>query len=416
MRRIDTRRAIFLSAAALCCSGCVYTRLFYFQTPTLAAPHYFDNRTVHASPNPLPVPKSRDEARFTLTAKERTRYRTLDRLLESQGTRAFVVIHDDGVVYERYFHGVSASTELPAFSMSKTYAAVLVGRAIAEGVLPPLDAHVVDYVPELSRRSGYGDVTLEELLRMTSGIDFDETSLAGPLFYYTTNLRGMMYEYDVEWRPGTHYLYGSVNVQLLWDVLHRRLGGETVSRYFETEVWAPLGAVSDASWSLDSDASGIEKFFGGFNATARDHARLGLLFLHDGAVNGRQLLSKEWIARSLAPDPVPGRIHTTDGWVRRGEFQWFLTEDRRAFFAKGYRGQYIFVVPDEDAVFVRFGEGYGDVDWPSLFRRLAEQLRRPALATAGRAPAPVPPNERPATAAALLRATPRRSEARTRPP
>jgi len=195
-----------------------------------------------------------------------------------------------------------------------------------------------------------------------------------------------MYEYDVDFRPGTHYLYGSINVQLLWDVLHRRLGGETVSRYFETEVWGPLGAVDDASWSLDSGASGIEKFFGGFNATARDHARLGLLFLHDGAVNGHRLLPREWITRSLTPDPVSGLIHTTDGWVRHGEYQWYLTTDGHAYFAKGYRGQYVFVVPANRAVFVRFGEGYGDVDWPSLFQRLAEQLGRSSLRISARAP------------------------------
>jgi CubicO group peptidase (beta-lactamase class C family) len=67
-------------------------------------------------------------------------------------------------------------------------------------------------------------------------------------------------------------------------------------------------------------------------------------------------------------------VHTTDGWVKRGRYQWFLTRDGRAYFAKGYNGQYVFVNPAKHAVFVRFGEGYGDVDWPSLFMRVADNL------------------------------------------
>jgi CubicO group peptidase (beta-lactamase class C family) len=147
-----------------------------------------------------------------------------------------------------------------------------------------------------------------------------------------------------------------------------------VAHYFEEQVWGPIGADRSASWSLDSRSSGIEKFSDGFNATLRDHARLGLLFLHGGTLSGREILPPDWVATALSPDAVAGLIHTTDGWVRRGRYQWFLTRDGRAYFAKGYNGQYVFVVPDKRAVFVRFGEGYGDVDWTSLFLRLADGL------------------------------------------
>ena len=67
-------------------------------------------------------------------------------------------------------------------------------------------------------------------------------------------------------------------------------------------------------------------------------------------------------------------VHTSDGYVRRGKYQWFLTEDGRGYFAKGYNGQYVFVMPSQNAVFVRFGEGYGDVDWIGTFERLALEL------------------------------------------
>jgi CubicO group peptidase (beta-lactamase class C family) len=366
-------RIALLIVSGLSCNACLYGRIVYFNSPTLAAPSYFDNRTVKA-PTPRPLPRCLHEATFPLTTAENARYHSFDELLETQHTRAFLVIRDDTIVYERYFHGVTETTELPAFSVSKTFAAVLVGRAVSEGLLSSVDESILTFIPELAKKGRYEDVTLESLLRMTSGIEFDEASIAGPTFYYSTDLRGLMYAYDVEWRPETHYLYGSINVQLLWDVLHRRLSGETVSHYFETELWGPLGAERPASWSLDSSSSGIEKFFGGFNATARDHARLGLLFLHGGTLNGRTILPEEWVDRSLSADPVAGLVHTTDGWVKRGRYQWFLTRDGRAYFAKGYNGQYVFVNPAKHAVFVRFGEGYGDVDWPSLFMRVADNL------------------------------------------
>jgi CubicO group peptidase (beta-lactamase class C family) len=160
----------------------------------------------------------------------------------------------------------------------------------------------------------------------------------------------------------------------LWAALKRTIPQPTVSAYFGERLWRPLGASRGASWSLDSRDSGIEKFFTGFNATARDHALLGLLYLQGGRLNGRTIVPDTWVRDSLAPDPVASVVEIEDGRVLRGQYQWFLTLDGRAFFTKGYRGQYVFVVPESRTVFVRFGEGYGDVSWPALFFELARAL------------------------------------------
>jgi CubicO group peptidase (beta-lactamase class C family) len=365
---------ILVVCLGLSCNGCLWGRIVYYNTPHLDAPGYFAKRVVEASPSPRPLQPSPHEARPRLTSWERSRYHTFDAFLEGEGTRAFIAIRDGKVLYERYFGGMTAETELPCFSMSKTFAATLVGRAVKDGLLPSLAPSVVEYIPELAGRPGYRDVTLEHLLRMTSGIDFVEESIAGAQLYYTTNLRDFMYAYDVTHRPGERYVYGSVNTQLLWDVLQRRLGSETISHYFERTIWAPLGAEYPASWSLDSSESGIEKFFGGFNARARDFAKLGLLFLDGGTVAGNEVLPRRWVEESIQPDAVAGWVRTTDGRVHRGKYQWFLTAGGQ-YFAKGYNGQYVFVAPAERMVFVRFGKGYGNVQyWPTLFARLAREL------------------------------------------
>jgi CubicO group peptidase (beta-lactamase class C family) len=322
----------------------------------------------------VPLRVADREATIGVTTSLHETYASFDELLEDNQTASFLAIRDDEVVYERYFDRVTATTQLPSFSMSKTFASVLVGCAIEDGLFHSVDDRLVTYLPELAAKPGYGEITLEHLLRMISGIDFDEESVAGGAFYYTADLRARMYSYDVKWRPGTHYLYGSVSMQLVWDALHRQLGGKTVARYFEERFWSRLGAAHASAWSLDSEESGIEKLFAGFSATTRDHARLGLLFLHGGVMNGRAVVSPSWIRDSLTPDPVAGVVHTSDGNVWHGQYQWFLTLDRRAYFAKGYHGQYVFVVPDRRMVFVRFGEEYGDVDWPALFLRIADSL------------------------------------------
>ena len=346
----------------------------YFGEPSLSAPTYFESREVRPT-SPSPLPSSAIEAKIDVTRSLHATYASFDALLAQNHTGAFLIVRDDAVVYERYFDRVTRTTQLPSFSMSKTFAAVLVGCAVHDGLFRSIDDRLVSYVPELASKTGYGDITLEQLLRMTAGINFIEDSYAGGAFYYTTDLRARMYAYDVKWPAGTHYLYGSVSMQLLWDALNRRLAGKTVARYFEERVWGPMGAEQAAAWSLDSSASGIEKLFGGFSATTRDHARIGLLFLHEGTLDGHAVVPPEWIRESLAVDPVAGIVQTTDGNVKRGKYQWFWSLDEKSYyFAKGYRGQYVFVIPEKHMVFVRFGDDYGDVDWPALFVQIADNL------------------------------------------
>ncbi len=359
---------------AFASTGCVYARILYFNIPTLEAPRSFDDRLVRAPALSVPLPRERPDPVFLRPPSDHGRYRSFDDFLEKNDTRAFLVVRDDKVVYERYFDGASAATLFPDFSVSKTITALLVGCAIADGLVESVDRPIAEYVPDLRGRPRYDRITVEQLLRMTPGLDFREDSVSGAVLYYTTDFPSLLYSYEAKWPPGTHYLYGSLSTAILWDVLHRRLAGRTVSDYFAARVWAPLGAEAPATWSLDSASSGAEKLFGGFNATARDHARLGLLYLHGGEISGKRIVPEQWVRDSLEPDPTAGRVHTTDGWVRRGKYEWFLTMDGRAYFAKGYHGQYVFVVPDRRTVFVRFGEGYGDVDWAALFLRLADSL------------------------------------------
>jgi CubicO group peptidase (beta-lactamase class C family) len=359
---------------ALQCTSCLFSRILYYNLPSLSAPSYFEDRVVRASSRPAPFARRPAPASFPMRRSRGASHRSFEALLAENDTRAFLVLHHDVIVYERYFGAVTAETRLPSFSMSKTFAAVLLGCAAADGLIDGAQQRLVEFVPGLARRPGYADITLEHLLRMTSGIDFAEESPAGAMFYYSTDLRARARAYDVRWPPGQHYQYGSINAQLLWEVLHRRLGRRTVAGYFEERLWDALGAERPAAWGLDSAANGVEKLSAGLSATARDYARLGVLFQHRGRFQTRPVISEDWVAESLALDEVSGVVHTSDGAVRRGRYQWFWTLDGCCYFAKGYHGQYVFVDRDRDVVVVRFGEGYGDVDWTALFGGVAASV------------------------------------------
>jgi CubicO group peptidase (beta-lactamase class C family) len=373
-------RAVHLALVAigcvlsLQCASCVIGRVVWFNVPNLGATKYFDERVVRASTRPRPYARRAVPAAFDMRESRNESYATFEDLLFQNDTRALLVLHHDEIVYERYFGDFTADTLFPCFSASKTFAAVLVGCALDDGLIPSVTAPLETLVPEAGAHPGYGAITLEQLLRMTSGIDFTEESLAGAVLYYTEDLRAETFAYDLKYPPGRHYEYGSIDLQLAWEVLHEKLGKRTVASYFQERVWNELGAEHDAEWALDSAAHGVEKLGAGFAATVRDYARLGMLFQHGGRVGDVEVVSEKWVRDSLAVDEVAGTVRTSDGPVRRGRYQWFLTLDGGRYFAKGYNGQYLFVDPARDVVVVRVGEGYGDVDWLALFGRVAQSL------------------------------------------
>ncbi|MFM9005942.1 MAG: hypothetical protein ACKOSR_10640, partial [Flavobacteriales bacterium] len=127
----------------------------------------------------------------------------------------------------------------------------------------------------------------------------------------------------------------------------------SVSEYCASRLWGPLGAEHDAYWNLD-DAEGVEKTFSGFYATARDFARLGLLFMRDGVVHGDTLVQPSWVQQSLAPVGKPDELGETCNWYG---WQWWMNEHKghSFFMCRGLRGQYVVCIPDLELVLVRLG-------------------------------------------------------------
>lgn len=291
-----------------------------------------------------------------------------DAYLEDNKTVAFLIIKNDTIQYEKYFKGYDKARIVPSFSMAKSVTSLLIGCAIDEGLIKSVEEPITNYIPELAQ-NGFEKVTIEHLLQMTSGLQFNE-SYINPFgdaasFYYGTNLRKEIGKMTLKSEPGKKFEYVSGNTQLLGLVLERALNGKSITSYLQEKIWTPLGMEYDASWSIDREKNGLEKTFCCLNARARDFAKIGRLYKNKGNWNGKQIISQKWVEAST-------KLDTSEGSANFYQYQWWLPTPGEDFMAEGILGQFIYVHPAKDLIIVRLGKDGGKADWWTVFTSLAK--------------------------------------------
>lgn len=297
------------------------------------------------------------------------RHERLDSLLLNSNTVAFLIVQRDTLLYERYFHKYQPSSLVASFSMAKSYTSALVGCAIADGLIHSVEDAMVDYLPEL-KGQGLDDVKIRHLLQMTSGIHHQENyynPFAGVArLYYGRRLHHQVRHLGKDMPAGHYFKYKSINTQLLGEVV-ARVTGKTLTQYMWEKLWQSLGTEYPATWSIDQRREGMEKAFSSINATARDFAKFGRLYLRLGNWDGRQLIPKDWVREST-------KVSAQDGSVWYYQYQWWLPSKEGDFMASGHLGQYIYVHPGKDLIIVRLGKNEGKVAWARAFMEIATQL------------------------------------------
>ncbi len=275
-------------------------------------------------------------------------------------TTGLLVLHDDRIVLERYAHGHSAEGTHIAWSVSKSFLSALFGIAVAEGSVRDIMQPVTDYVPELAG-SGYDGVAIKNVLQMSSGVGFDEDygdpdsdiNRMGQALAMGSSLLEFAATLERAREPGTLQHYVSIDTQVLGTVLVRATG-QDLATYTSEKLWKPLGMESRAYWMVDGAGMGMA--FGGLNASLRDFARLGRLYMHRGNWNGKQIVPESWVTASTTPDaphlmpgPKPGTVNTM-GYG----YQWWLPAQWNGdFMALGVYNQMIYVDPKSNLVVAR---------------------------------------------------------------
>ncbi|HEY8683592.1 MAG TPA: serine hydrolase, partial [Rhodanobacter sp.] len=278
-------------------------------------------------------------------------------------TKAVVVLHDGQLIAERYAPGYKPDTPIWAHSISKSVTSALIGILVRQGKL-----RLDQSAPIAAWRSPkdlHHAVTVDQLLRMDSGLPFDETDGAlSPMtrmLYLERDMAGYAAQMPLAHPPGTVWGYSNLGYVLLSRLVRDAAGGSAVDaeRFARRELFAPLGM---RSTTIETDATGTPIGASNVYASARDLARFGQLYLDDGVVNGRRILPEGWVdhSRSQTLDTGYGAGFWTNlvnkGRVPVWDAPWGMPQlPKDMYYARGAFGQYVVIVPSERLVVVRMG-------------------------------------------------------------
>ena len=257
---------------------------------------------------------------------------------------SLLVVRHGRLVAESYLYPDTASTRHVLYSASKSFTSALVGIAIEEGLFSGVDERVVDIfegaVPK-QPSANLGSMTLRYLLTMSTGHATDTTFR----IMYTPDWVRAFLNLPVENAPGAPFVYNSGATFMLSAAIQRR-AGVNAATYGRTRLFEPLGITS---WSWDAAPGDITTGGWGLSMCPRDMAKFGQLYLDGGAWQGRQLVPAAWVAASGRKQVETGPSGTF--WESGYGYQ-FWRNDFGGYRADGARGQFIFILPEHDAVVV----------------------------------------------------------------
>lgn len=276
-------------------------------------------------------------------------------------TRAVVVVHNGRIIAERYAQGFSRDTPLIGWSMTKSVTSALAGIMVRKGIL---DLYAPAPVPEWRDIADpRHEITLDQLLRMESGLEFHEEYETDPnadsnvMIYAVPDAGAYAASKPPVAAPDTRWSYSSGTTNIISRLIRHAVPG-TQADYLAFPRRELFDRIGMKSAVLETDPSGT--FMGSSNlyATARDWARFGLLYLQDGVWEGRRILPEGWVdyTRTATPAAPPNKSYGAQFWLNAGgKDRWMPLLPEDLYSARGYQGQYVTIIPSRNLVVVRLG-------------------------------------------------------------
>ena len=302
-----------------------------------------------------------------------------DALKGKSETQGVLIIHNDSIIYEKYWGDISSDRLATVFSVTKSVTSLMCGIAIDDGYIRSIDDAVTEYIPELKKKDPmWQRLTIRHLLNMQSGLDFDDTYylhlkylkrvLAIAKLNYGHNVMKQIRGLKFRCEPGTEHRYESMTSQILGVVIERA-SKKHFADYLSEKVWKPLQMESPALINIDSHRHRVAHAFGGLTLTMKDLAKIGRLYLNHGVWNGKRIVSEEWIRQSTEYDTSNNGYH----------FNWYNVSNHGAdkskypgYYALGICAQVLYVNPYKNLIMVRVGmDNYNPIFIPEVFNQLS---------------------------------------------
>lgn len=257
------------------------------------------------------------------------------------------IVRNGYLVADIYMYPSDKDKKHPIHSCTKSFTSTLIGIALDKGYIKSVEQPMINFFPEKSIKNMDGlkrSVTLENLLTMSSGLETKDNpkihGLYGLIEMRATNdWTQYVLDRPMSEQPGSRFEYGNLVSFLLTSILQKQTVVDDID-FAHTYLFGPLG-IENIKWS--KSPNGIYTGYGDMWLTPHDMLKLGLLYLNSGLWENKQLLSKTWVEKAT-------RGHIAVGPSLQYGYHWWVTDD--FYFAMGYEGQFLFVVPNKNMVVV----------------------------------------------------------------
>ena len=263
-------------------------------------------------------------------------------IMSDPATQALIVSHNGSIILEQYGNGYSKTDFVTSQSIAKAFYAVLFGVAIEKGLLDDLDQPISDYLPEW-KNDKRGEITIRNLLEMKSGL-YRSESWNEEMFLSRNNLDFAL-SVELVKEPGEIFEYNNVNTALLGPVIEK-IYNASPHEVLKKEILNPLEITEYGLWK---DHALNDITFHGIDLAPLDFIKFGQLYAQKGSWEGKQLVNKAFMEQSMQPiSEGPGELYGMHTSIRK------MSENKRLLVKEGFNGQYLFVIPEENLVAVKF--------------------------------------------------------------